>query len=397
MSLLGAARTVLAAGGGCSPGTGPHRVRIGGPELPCLPTWSGLVIGPGRWRARNGPLSVAGSCRPSPDRQSEATSADRGRRSVLTVTGSEVCCCKGFASAGYPTGWCRPGRPRSPRCRDGPPSRSSGYGIARWGSGHGAAEPFSASPAPHGVAPRCAGVGEVEVLHDYRGTLMLPGGVEQCGDRRADPPITPRCRHTGGIDADGDRGPDRVARPSSTQAARWSALRSTPSTGPVRNSSIGAFGHGVLFPGRVQIPTVLAGVVGDVVTHRAPAATRQPTRCRGGKIRPAQRHDCDPNSPTNAPGTLIRNRPASSTRMVSLPPALPDSPSAVRNIRAAFQRPATEVRSFPPGSRWERLRHNRFPPTVTEGRPASNASGGGEPPRRIASRRALANRSCGVR
>ncbi|MDT5051790.1 MAG: hypothetical protein QOF66_156, partial [Mycobacterium sp.] len=41
------------------------------------------MIRSGRWCARKGPLSVTGSCRPSPDRQSEATSADRGRRAVM--------------------------------------------------------------------------------------------------------------------------------------------------------------------------------------------------------------------------------------------------------------------------------------------------------------------------
>jgi hypothetical protein len=42
-----------------------------------------LTLGPGRWRARNGPLSVTGSYRPSPDRLPKATSADRGRRTMV--------------------------------------------------------------------------------------------------------------------------------------------------------------------------------------------------------------------------------------------------------------------------------------------------------------------------
>jgi len=44
-SCHGAARTVLAAGSGCSPRTNPHRVGIGAQELPCLPTWSGWRSG----------------------------------------------------------------------------------------------------------------------------------------------------------------------------------------------------------------------------------------------------------------------------------------------------------------------------------------------------------------
>ena len=65
-------------------------------------------LGPGGqrlFRARaQPPLSGAGSCRPSPDRQSEATSADRGRRAVrrVTVAGSEVCCCSGVVQCWLP-------------------------------------------------------------------------------------------------------------------------------------------------------------------------------------------------------------------------------------------------------------------------------------------------------
>jgi hypothetical protein len=45
---------------------------------------------PGRWCARSGPLSGAGSCRPSPDRQCDATSADPPHRTAAAA-GSEVC------------------------------------------------------------------------------------------------------------------------------------------------------------------------------------------------------------------------------------------------------------------------------------------------------------------
>ena len=79
-----AARTVLAAGGGCSP-VNRHAswraCRWAGTAVPTHVARS--VIGPGRWRARSGPLSFAGSCRPSPDCQSETTSPDRGRRGMM--------------------------------------------------------------------------------------------------------------------------------------------------------------------------------------------------------------------------------------------------------------------------------------------------------------------------
>ena len=78
-----AARTVLAAAGGyCPEDRHPScGCRWAGTAVPA--TVARVTSGPGRWCACNRPLSVAGSCRPSPDRQSEATSADSGRRGVM--------------------------------------------------------------------------------------------------------------------------------------------------------------------------------------------------------------------------------------------------------------------------------------------------------------------------
>jgi hypothetical protein len=86
-----AARTVLAAADECSPVDRFASGAAGGPELPCLPTVVAVTVTPSRWCARHGPLSEAGSCRPSRERQSETTSADYGRRDRVTVAGSEVC------------------------------------------------------------------------------------------------------------------------------------------------------------------------------------------------------------------------------------------------------------------------------------------------------------------
>ena len=74
-----AARTVLAAAGGCSPVNRVASCAAGGPELPCLPTVVAMTVKPVRRCARHGPLSEAGSCRPTPEHQPETTSTDRGR------------------------------------------------------------------------------------------------------------------------------------------------------------------------------------------------------------------------------------------------------------------------------------------------------------------------------
>ncbi len=80
-----AARTVLAAGGGCCP-VDRHASRwVCRWAGTAAPSWCGarLLLEPGRWSARSGPLSAAGSGRPSPDGQTEATSPDRGRRGMM--------------------------------------------------------------------------------------------------------------------------------------------------------------------------------------------------------------------------------------------------------------------------------------------------------------------------
>jgi hypothetical protein len=73
-----AARTVLAAAGGCFPVDRRASVwacRWTGTAVPA--TVTRVTIRPGRWCARSGPLSATGSCRPSPNCQGETTSADQ--------------------------------------------------------------------------------------------------------------------------------------------------------------------------------------------------------------------------------------------------------------------------------------------------------------------------------
>jgi hypothetical protein len=90
---------VLAAAGGCSP-VDRHAswwvCRWAGTAVPA--TVASVTLGHGRWCARSGPSpasgrcpqSVAGSCRPSPDRHAEATSADRNRRPVMGGDGGRI-------------------------------------------------------------------------------------------------------------------------------------------------------------------------------------------------------------------------------------------------------------------------------------------------------------------
>ena len=57
--------------------------RVGEPERSAPPCGARWLIRSGRWSARTHPLWGAGSCRSTPDRHAESTSADRGRRTVM--------------------------------------------------------------------------------------------------------------------------------------------------------------------------------------------------------------------------------------------------------------------------------------------------------------------------
>jgi hypothetical protein len=102
---------------------------------------------------------------------------------------------------------------------------------------HDPAEGLAAPAAAEGLPTGVAGVGEVEVLHRQRAAAMRSGEPEQLGDRGAQPAIA----GAGGLPVEVER--DRVglaewvAGGSRTQAARWSALRSTPRLRCWRSSS----------------------------------------------------------------------------------------------------------------------------------------------------------------
>lgn len=57
---------------------------------------------------------------------------------------------------------------------------------------HGTAKSFSSPAAAQGFTPGTTRVGEVEVFDHHRRATVVVGEVEQCGDRRADPPVPVR-------------------------------------------------------------------------------------------------------------------------------------------------------------------------------------------------------------
>jgi hypothetical protein len=99
--------------------------------------------------------------------------------------------------------------------RDTAPGRHADQSIpesAGGDAGDGAAQPFPARTAAQGFASGGAGVGEVEVFHHNRRTVVVVGVVEQGGDRRAHPPVTVAGTQSRGVHLEADRGADRIAR-----------------------------------------------------------------------------------------------------------------------------------------------------------------------------------------
>ena len=192
-----------------------------------------LMVGPGRWSARTRPLSAAGSCRPSPDRQSEATSPDRGRRAMmpgdrfgsLLLQGCAPVLIAPLAGVGgiHPdhrdAAAGRHGDQPSPEPRGGDTS-------------HGAAQSLSAFPAAQGFPAGGPRVGEVQILdHDRRAlccsawssSAVIAARTRPSRRDAASPAVTTSML-TGS--------PIGLPDASSTQQARCPSLRSTPSTRP---------------------------------------------------------------------------------------------------------------------------------------------------------------------
>jgi hypothetical protein len=98
-----------------------------------------VTVGPGRWCAHTRPLSRAGSYRPSPNRQAEATSADRDRRRVGADTTTGASIARSPLSLAIPTHWQPPPTTRLPRWHDLPPREITKFR-------HTAATTFSRRP-----------------------------------------------------------------------------------------------------------------------------------------------------------------------------------------------------------------------------------------------------------
>ena len=177
-------------------------------------------------------------------------------------------------------------------------------------------------------------------------------------------------------------------------------MRSTPSTGPARRSSMSGPVRAASFQDASRYQRPRLGVVADVVAHRlARADPRRPFGRGGGETPPARRSPdgCRIRS-ARAPGVLMRSWPSSSTRMVSLPPALPELPVGGQKHPRRIPRLRHCCSVISAASRWLRLRHNRLPshrdrratrgqrsprrwPTATQHR---QPAGLGEPLRRAA-------------
>jgi hypothetical protein len=83
--------------------------------------------------------------------------------------------------------------------------------LGRGEAGDGAAEPLPAPSTAHPLPAGLAGVGEVEVLDHHRRAATLTDDREQPADRRTQPPITSRSRHTVQVQRHVHGEPDRVA------------------------------------------------------------------------------------------------------------------------------------------------------------------------------------------
>jgi hypothetical protein len=128
----------------------------------------------------SGPLSAAGSCRPSPDRHTEATPADCGRRSVLAGNGCRVgsLLLQGFTPMfGAPLAAVYRVHPDHGDAAAGSHRDETGAEITRRDRGHGATQPLAALAASQSFASGGAGVGKIKVLHHHRPAATDPSRV----------------------------------------------------------------------------------------------------------------------------------------------------------------------------------------------------------------------------
>jgi hypothetical protein len=214
------------------------------------------------------------------------------------------------------------------------------------------------------------------------------GEPEQLGDRGAEPAIA----GAGGLAVQVER--DRVGLAEwlpaglRIQAARWSALRSTPRLrwGGVRPATApeepGAASRRQGASGPCRRPWPGPGFRADVVPDGTAGGLRRPLAPTVGKGHRARQPvgGCPPRRVRQVRkrvGSLISSQPWSGcTRMVWLPQGLSASPSAVRNSRSASHRArhAATVSALSSGSRAWRSLASRRPPRHTDTRPAKMRS-----------------------
>jgi hypothetical protein len=110
-------------------------------------------------------------------------------------------------------------------------------------------------------------------------TTGVGRGIEQGGDCCADPPVTLGSGQPGGVEGDRDRFPDRIARPVEHIGGEVIVVQIDTEHRATAQLIDRRHHRGVLFPGRVQIPTPMRRVVADVVAHRASVGDpRRPDR-----------------------------------------------------------------------------------------------------------------------
>lgn len=120
-----------------------------------------------------------------------------------------------------------------------------------------------------GFAAGGAGISEIEVFHHDRRAIAVHGLVEQCGDRRADPPIAVACPQAGSGGGDRRRRTDRV--PAGIQHAHGEVISVEIHTEYVAVAPfVELTDRGWCSPpGGVQIPAGTLRVECDVVAHRS--------------------------------------------------------------------------------------------------------------------------------
>jgi hypothetical protein len=226
--------------------------------------------------------------------------------------------------------------------RDSAADRHADQPIPELGGGNSsdvATQSFPPFSAAEGFPAGGAGVGEVEILRHDRRAVVLLGVIEQGGDRRAYPTIALGSTEARGEHFDAGRLADRITVCVGHANSEVAVVEVDPQHPPAAQFIKRGCGFGGGLSGRVEVPAVTEGVVVDVVAHR-PAASDSIGPLITSVTNTYRRSD---HHMRTEPGYQSGRCLDSQLAVVGnadglLPPALPDSPSAVTNVRAASQR-----------------------------------------------------------